>query len=269
MKSLVLIKLSDSVITDKTVQQVPRLSVIRQLVSELGTALRTNPELSLILAHGAPFINPSRTMLHFQTDLIAGTNEVIFAKTAGVVRELNRILVDELLTAELPAFPIQPSASLTCEDGNIKYWNTVTIQKALYHKLLPVTHNDAVFDIVLGSSFVSVEQLFSYLTLQTALQPSRIIVVEEDNILNGGLENNLSTRKTSMFSNSNIGEIFKNANCLGVDNTASSLRNNLDLMWLLVETIPGLEIQFIEPKRGFLERTLLNNLEYGGITIRK
>src|SRR5260221_9871275 len=53
MKELVFLKLGGSLITDKTQPYTPLLDVMDDLALQVATALRTHPNLRLVLGHGA------------------------------------------------------------------------------------------------------------------------------------------------------------------------------------------------------------------------
>jgi len=53
MKELVLLKLGGSLITDKTRPYTPLLEVMDDLSQQIVTALRSQPDLRLVLGHGA------------------------------------------------------------------------------------------------------------------------------------------------------------------------------------------------------------------------
>ena len=53
MTEIILLKLGGSLITDKTRPYTPRLDVLDDLAQQIGTALQTNPGLSLVLGHGS------------------------------------------------------------------------------------------------------------------------------------------------------------------------------------------------------------------------
>ena len=52
MKELVFLKLGGSLITDKTQPYTPKLDIIEDAALQISTALRTQPDLRLVIGHG-------------------------------------------------------------------------------------------------------------------------------------------------------------------------------------------------------------------------
>jgi isopentenyl phosphate kinase len=88
--------------------------------------------------------------------------------------QLNRIVVDALGEAGLPAISLPPSSSMVAHDGQVESWNMAPIRMALDANLLPVVFGDVAFDSLRGATILSTEDLFSYLAYQ--LQPRRILL---------------------------------------------------------------------------------------------
>ncbi len=88
--------------------------------------------------------------------------------------QLNRIVVDALGEAGLPAISLPPSSSTVAHDGQVESWNLAPVRRALEANLLPVVFGDVVFDSLRGGTILSTEDLFSHLADQ--LQPQRILL---------------------------------------------------------------------------------------------
>ncbi len=88
--------------------------------------------------------------------------------------QLNRIVVDALGEAGLPAISLPPSSSTVACDGQVEAWNLAPVRRALEANLLPVVFGDVVFDSQSGGTILSTEDLFSHLADQ--LQPQRILL---------------------------------------------------------------------------------------------
>jgi len=87
---------------------------------------------------------------------------------------LNRLVVEALAEAGLPALSFPPSASLTVVAGQVSRWDTASLQAALQAGLLPVLYGDVVFDSLLGGTIFSTEDLFA--ALADRLPPTRLLL---------------------------------------------------------------------------------------------
>ena len=90
---------------------------------------------------------------------------------------LNRIVVNALLSAGVPAWSIQPSAILRCADGRIVDGLLHPVQQALQNGLVPLLYGDVELDNVRGGTIASTEEIFEWLAPQ--LQPSRLVLAGE------------------------------------------------------------------------------------------
>lgn len=172
---LFFLKLGGSLITDKTHPHTARLDVLARLADEIATALDRQPGLRLVLGHGSGSFGhvPARRY---------GTREGVRTREQWlgfleVWREaafLNRLVMDILAKAGLPAIAFQPSSAVTAHDGQVQNWELTPLQSALEASLLPVVYGDVVFDISRGGSILSTEDLFTHLARN--LQPKRMLL---------------------------------------------------------------------------------------------
>ncbi len=178
MRELVFLKLGGSLLTDKTRPQALRADVLARLADEIATALRQRPELQLLLGHGSGSFGHVTAQEH-------GTRAGVYtpqqwrgyAEVARVAAELNRLVVDALWAAGVPALRIQPSASAYCHDGELRGLEERPIVVALAQGLAPVVHGDVALDTVRGGTIISTEQIFHYLAPR--LRPQRVVLVGE------------------------------------------------------------------------------------------
>src|SRR5829696_6313293 len=161
---LTFIKFGGSVITDKTVQEAPDLPTIRRLAAEVRAARDRDPSLRLIIGHGSgSFGHTYARRYGIHTGIAPGGDWMGFALTAAAALRLNRVVVDELLAAGVPALSLQPSTTLRSERGALAEWATATLATALERGLVPIVHGDVAFDSVQGSAIISTEQLLIHL----------------------------------------------------------------------------------------------------------
>jgi isopentenyl phosphate kinase len=160
---LVLIKLGGSLITDKRVERSLRRDVVIQLADEIHSALFARPDLKIIIGHG------SGSFGHFaasQNNTIAGVHSEAewraFAQVATIAAELNYLVGEILVSAGLPIWRLQPSASALSKDGELQNLSIAPIRVALEHNLIPVLYGDVALDEVRGGTIISTEKIFHY-----------------------------------------------------------------------------------------------------------
>lgn len=191
MKELVFLKLGGSLITDKTQPYTPLLEVMDDLALQVKTALRTHPNLHLILGHGAgsfghvpaseyktrdglPLPPRATPLVHRQRDETEENYWKGFAEVWYQASSLNRFLMKALHNAGVRAISLPPSASVISSNGQVAVWDTTPIRMALAAGIVPVVFGDTVFDEVRGGTILSTEDLFMHLT--RALHPERILL---------------------------------------------------------------------------------------------
>lgn len=175
---LIYLKLGGSLITQKDKPETPRLDVLERLAREIARARGARPELQLVLGHGSGSFGHVSAQRH-------GTRSGVeneagwfgFAATADAAARLNRIVAAQLLQAELPAWTVQPSAALRCQDGRVVCGPADTVRLALDRGLLPLIHGDVALDSVRGGTIASTEEIFEQMAAH--LPPVRIVLAGE------------------------------------------------------------------------------------------
>ena len=178
-ENLQFLKLGGSLITDKYQPRTPRRGIIARLAGEIAAARADNPALSLVLGHG------SGSFGHIPAERY-GTRAGVrtpdewrgFAEVWLNASALNRIVVEALHAAGVPAIAFAPSGGAATLEGQIIAWNTDPLQAALQKGLVPVVYGDVVFDEKLGGTILSTENIFTYLARQ--LRPRRILLAGLD-----------------------------------------------------------------------------------------
>jgi isopentenyl phosphate kinase len=270
MPSLTFVKLGGSVITDKAGQQAPDMPLIERLAAELRAARDADPALAVILGHGSgSFGHPVAARYGIQRGIPAGESWQGFAETAAAALRLNRIVVDALLAAGLPALALQPSATLRSERGALAQWGVENLALALARDMLPVVHGDVSFDNAQGAAIISTEQLFRHLALRTSLRPARIILVGESGVFTADPHRDPSAARIPLITGATIGGVLSQAGASHATDVTGGMRSKLELMWSLIEALPGLEVQLIGPHPGLLTRALLSQALGEGTLLRK
>jgi isopentenyl phosphate kinase len=253
----IFVKFGGSVITDKRRPETPDLAAIAALSGAVATACAARPELRLVLSHGSGsygHVAAARYGVH--TGLADGADWYGYAATAGAALRLNRIVVDALLAAQVPAVSYQPSATCETDRGAVVAWETDHIVRALAHRLVPVIHGDVSFDRSQGSAIASTEMLLQWLCRVPALTPHKIILVGESAVYTADPHRDPSAQRIPVINAANIGAVLGGASgSHGVDVTGG-MASKIRLMWSLIEQTPGLEVQFIRPDAAVLHAVL-------------
>ena len=175
MKGTIFLKLGGSLITDKTQPRTPRLEVLARLVDEIAAARNQNPEIHLIIGHGSgSFGHVPAKKYGTRQGVITPEESHGFVEVWRDANALNRLVMDALQAAKLPAIAFPPSAGVFAKAGLVVSWDLAPLQSALSHGIIPVIQGDTVFDQVRGGTILSTEDLFDHLARQ--LRPARILL---------------------------------------------------------------------------------------------
>jgi isopentenyl phosphate kinase len=166
-RKLVFLKLGGSLITVKNQPHTARREVLKRLAQEIADARSQDRDLRIVLGHG------SGSFGHFpaskyKTRLGVKTPEewTGFIEVWREAAELNHLVLHALEKANLPALAFPPSAMVIAQQGMVARWNLDTLLHALDEELLPVIYGDVIFDVILGGTILSTEDLFTHLAHQ-------------------------------------------------------------------------------------------------------
>jgi isopentenyl phosphate kinase len=254
MKELIFLKLGGSLITDKTQPYTPRLDIIEDVALQISTALRTQPDLRLVIGHGSGsfghvaaseyhtrdgFVPRASPLIHRERDkneenYWKGFSEVWYQASA-----LNRFVMKALNKTNVPSIALPPSANVIASDGKVSIWETTAIRMALAAGLVPVIYGDVTFDEIRGGTILSTEDLFGFLA--PALNPERILLA--------GLESAVwedfpaRTRKIETITPQTFGEISAGVGKADGADVTGGMADKVTQMLDLVQQNPELKIQ--------------------------
>ena len=271
MKELVFLKLGGSLITDKTKPYTPLLDVIDDLALQIATTLQTQPNLRLVLGHGAgsfghvaaseyktrdgfPKASP---LTHRQRDPSEDNYWKGFAEVWYQASSLNRYVMESLHKAGVRAVALPPSSSVISSEGQVSVWETTPLRMALAAQIIPVIFGDVVFDEVRGGTILSTENLFAYLV--RALNPERILLA--------GLEDAVwedfpaRTRKIDRITPQSFEQIKEGVGKSTAADVTGGMEAKVNEMLDLVRQNPELKIQiFSGTGPGNLTRAIAGDL---------
>lgn len=259
MSELVFLKLGGSLITDKTQPQAVRTEVLHRLADEIARAQLARPDLKLLLGHGSgSFGHVSARRYGTREGVWTAEQWRGYAETGRFASELNRLVVDALWDAGIPALRVQPSASALCYDGELQSLEERPLVDGLEHGLVPVVHGDVALDEVRGGTIVSTEEIFAFLAPR--LRPERVILVGEvEGVLTQDPATSAEGQVIRNITRSSLSELVPAlGGSRGIDVTGgmmTKVRKMLDL----VESTPGL--RDVHVVSGLIPGLLLSVLE--------
>lgn len=172
---MIFLKLGGSLITDKSKPETARLEVIDRIAAEIAAFRRQEPDSRLLLGHGSGSFGHSAAV-KYQTQLGADDHRdwVGFTEVWAAAQALNRLVIDRLRAAGLPALSLPPSASAVCRDGELDELAVEPIRRTIEAGLLPIIYGDVAVDRKLGTTIVSTEQVLFFLAER--LRPERLLL---------------------------------------------------------------------------------------------
>lgn len=254
-KNLQFLKLGGSLITDKTRPGSARLDVIRRLVKEIHNALHQSPEMRLVLGHGSGSFGHVPAMKYGTRDGVSTPEQ--WGGFLEVWREaaaLNRIVVDALREEDLPAITFSPSAGITTHDHQVLQWNLAPLRSALGEGMLPVVYGDVVFDLKIGGTILSTEDLFDHLVRNLA--PTRVLIAGREQ---GVWEDYPDcTRIVPEITQQNLSSIQEAISGSAATDVTGGMLSKVTQSIKMVQDNPDLEVLiFSGEKSGWLEEALL------------
>jgi len=267
-RELVFVKLGGSVITAKTQPETARPEVINRLAEEIALALAARPGLRLVLGHGSgSFGHPVAQRYGTHLGVHSPADWRGFAEVAAVAARLNRLVADALLSAGVPAWSMQPSASARCRDGELLTLETSPIDEALSHGLTPLVYGDAVLDEARGGTIVSTEQIFAYLARR--LRPERLIMVGEvDGVFESDPVRDPAARPIPEITKHNWAQVRASLGGSHATDVTGGMLAKVEAMVALARELPGLTVHLLSGLRpGALESALSRPAAGAGGTV--
>jgi isopentenyl phosphate kinase len=237
---LVFLKLGGSLITKKDQPRTPRIQTLDRLVGEIAAALAENSALNLLLGHGAGSFGHVSADKYGTRDGVRTPEEWRgFAEVWWDASALNRLVMEALHIAGLPAIALPASASLTARDGAVSSWDLYPLKAALSSGLLPVVYGDVIFDVIRGGTILSTEELFAHLAEK--LHPEKILLA--------GIEPGVwrdfpaCTELVREITPGNISEVIPSLGGSRSTDVTGGMASKVVESLELVRKVPGLEVE--------------------------
>jgi isopentenyl phosphate kinase len=166
-----ILKLGGSVVTDKDKPFTPNTQNIERLAAEVAASMPT----PLVVVHGGgSYGHPVAKQYKISEGYKNPGQLAGFSRTHQAMVQLNKIIVDSLLDAGVPAFSLSPSSFIVTEARRITELDTAKIRRYLGAGMVPVLYGDAVLDTQQGFAILSGDQLV--MRLAASLKADRIVL---------------------------------------------------------------------------------------------
>jgi len=170
---MILIKLGGSIITDKTQYRTFNGDAVRRLCKEIKDS-----GAETMIVHGAGSFAHVLAKKHSLRDGFVSEEQVpAVAKVQYDARELNLLVVNELLHAGIPAVPIPPGSCFMMDNGRLMLDDPEVLLSASRIGIMPVTFGDVVFDRSTGFNICSGDQMMEVLC--DVFDPELVVFVSD------------------------------------------------------------------------------------------
>lgn len=170
-RPLVFIKLGGSLITDKEKAYTLRRNNIQKVTKSLSNVIREKKDTLFIIGNGAGSYG------HYAASIHDYKKPYGFAFVQQKVKELNSIIVGELLKANISAVSLPLSSISTAKNNELKTIYLDSLLGFFRSGIIPVVYGDVVYDEERKTSIFSTEKIFSILCdrLESRFNISKVI----------------------------------------------------------------------------------------------
>jgi len=202
MKPIIL-KIGGSIITHKE-KGLPKVNLlnVRRIVKQL-----VGLNKKFILIHGAgSFGHPivKRTGIH--KGIRKKKDLVNFAETQRLQNKLNCLITKELIKKGLPAFPCQASSQAIMKKGRLIKMDLDVIKGLLKLNVIPVLYGVPAYDIEMGCSILSGDQIASFLAKNIKVEKI-IMAGDTDGIFTADPKKNKGAQHVRQINRANFKKI--------------------------------------------------------------
>lgn len=157
-----ILKLGGSVVTYKDKNNSAHFENIKRLSREIAVAA----QYPLIIVHGGGSFGHPHAKKHRIADGFKDESQLIgFSETHQAMVELNKIIVDVLLSEGVPAFSLSASSMIRTEGKRLKVFDPSIVKNFIEFGLVPVLYGDAVLDSQQVFAILSGDQLIAKLAM--------------------------------------------------------------------------------------------------------
>lgn len=188
IKSLYIVKLGGSSITDKNTPYKARKNVIQNLAQEIKKSGAKN---GLIIAHG------SGSFGHTSATKFGGKkgykSKIGIATVSADAARINQIVTDIFVQEGLPVVSLSPMSMIIAKNGKLDSSFFRVIEEVLKQGLIPVVYGDVIWDKAWKSTIFSGEKTISEIVLFLMKNGYKVEKVIELSQTNGVYDSNGKT----------------------------------------------------------------------------
>jgi len=262
---LLFLKLGGSLITDKFTPSTAKPDLIASLAAELAQFIKQFPETRLVLGHGSGSFGHAAAKKYGTRQQVSTADEWRgFVEVWFQASALNRIVMEHLHQAGVPALAFPAASSAVVADGKVLRWDLTPMQDALQRGLVPVVYGDVAFDQVRGGTILSTEDIFAHLARE--LGPTRILLagIEAGVWADYPANTHLVPLITPERWENNLDAVQGSA----ATDVTGGMSGKVSEMVALVEDIPGLEVLIFSAKQPELLRQVMSGENLGTLIKR-
>lgn len=187
---LTVLKLGGSAITHKETPFKANTKTINRLAREI--AIANVPKL-LIVHGGGGFGHPLAKSYKIMEGYHSASQLLGFSKTHEAMTMLNKIVVNALISNNVPAVSVSPSSCIMTRNGRISILEEKPLLKMLDLGFAPVLYGDTVIDSEKGFTILSGDQLIASLAM--GFKAENIVVgVDVDGLYTTDPKTNVSSK---------------------------------------------------------------------------
>jgi isopentenyl phosphate kinase len=240
-----LIKLGGSVVTVKNERLKPNIENIKRLVAEIAEIL---PQ-KIILIHGGGSYGHPLAIDYKINEGYSFPNQLIgFSKTHQAMLDLNKIIINEFLDANVPAFGLSPSSFILTENNKIKQIDTQIIKNLLKMDMIPVLYGDAILDTEKGFSILSGDRLIVELAIKIRAK-KLIFGCDVDGIFTSNPNFDLQAKLINEVTVKNLDELSKIGGSINMDVTGGMYGKIMEARKAVKAGVQVVLVNAMKPKR--------------------
>lgn len=188
MKSITLIKLGGSLITDKSKKDIINQKNLNILCTDVKKAQDLG--YKLIIAHGqGSFAHIPAKKYNTAKGILNEKSYTGICEVASKASQLNRIVVDTLFQKGIKSFSINPSSIIVSSNHNLDKIFTASIELILKNNLIPVLYGDQIIDSKIGCTIFSAEKVLNSVAQDLKNKKYRIKKIIHCTNVDGVLDN--------------------------------------------------------------------------------
>ena len=211
-KELIIMKLGGSLVTHKN-RWTPTVNEdnLKRFAREIGEAYhKRKNEISLVLLHGAGSYGHVLATLYKSIENEKSERKLMgLAELQRLQNELNALFCSFMQNYNIPAFPVQASASAVLENEKLLHMDVRAIKCMLSLGLVPVLYGVPAYDKAKGGGVLSGDEIIKYLAKN--LGAKRIIhVTDVDGVYDRDPKKFGDAKLIKEITRENFAEIEKN-----------------------------------------------------------